>query len=83
MGRARSRDFFDVAALLDRFGPDRLLGLAATKDAGFSVETFLDALRAIGRLTLADWAEDGISEQDAQRLRNVFNAWRAQLGSSG
>jgi hypothetical protein len=82
-GRARPRDFFDVAALLDRFGPDRLLDLAATKDAGFSVETFLDALRAIGRLTQADWAEDGISEQDAQRLRNVFDSWRAQLGSSG
>ena len=82
-GRARPRDFFDVAALLDRFGPDRLLELAATKDAGFSVDTFLDALRATARLTLADWAEDGISEQDAHRLRSVFDTWRAQLGSSG
>lgn len=27
-GRARPRDFFDVAALLDRYGPERLLELA-------------------------------------------------------
>lgn len=80
-GRARPRDFFDVAALLDRYGPDRLLDLAATKDAGFTIETFLDALRAIARLTAADWAEDGISPQDADRLRNVFDTWYAQLTS--
>jgi hypothetical protein len=82
-GRARPRDFFDVAALLEQFGSDRLLELAAAKDAGFTVETFLDALRAIARLALADWAEDGISGEDAQRLRTVFDAWRARLGSSG
>ena len=80
-GRARPRDFFDVAALLDRFGADRLLELAVTKDAGFTVETFLDALRAIARLTAADWAEDGISQPDAQRLRTVFDVWRAELAS--
>lgn len=80
-GRARPRDFFDVAALLDRFGADRLLDLAASKDAGFSVETFLNALRAIARLALADWAEDGIGEEDARRLRIVFDAWHAMLAS--
>lgn len=82
-GRARPRDYFDVAALLDRCGPDRLLDLAATKDAGFTIETFQIALRAIVRLTPADWAEDGISPQDADRLRDIFNRWHARLASSG
>lgn len=43
--RARPRDFLDVAALLDRYGPVRLLELAATKDSGFAVDTFLGAAR--------------------------------------
>jgi hypothetical protein len=78
-GRARPRDFYDVAALRDRYGSGRLLELAATKDTGFTIETFLDALRAIARLTPADWAEDGISQQDVQRLVTVFERWCADL----
>ena len=35
-GRARPRDFFDVAALIDRYGYERLLGLAEAKDSGFT-----------------------------------------------
>jgi hypothetical protein len=67
-GRARPRDFFDVAALIDRYGDERLLELAEAKDSGFTHETFIDALRAISRLGNADWAEDGINNDDAQRL---------------
>lgn len=78
-GRARPRDFFDVAALIDRYGHDRLLELAGAKDSGFTHETFIDALRAIARLSNADWAEDGISGDDAQRLHTDFDAWRNQL----
>jgi hypothetical protein len=79
--RARPRDFYDVAALHDRYGPDRLLELAATKDTGFTIDTFLDALRAISRLTPADWTEDGINPHDADRLRDTFTTWRNQLAS--
>lgn len=79
--RLLSRDFYDVAALRDRYGPGRLLELAAAKDTGFTIATFLDALRAIARLTPTDWTEDGISQQDAQRLRAVFDTWRADLES--
>lgn len=78
-GRARPRDFFDVAALIDLYGHERLLGLAKAKDSGFTHETFIDALRAIARLGDADWAEDGISNDDAQRLRRTFDAWRNRL----
>jgi hypothetical protein len=78
-GRARPRDFFDVAALTDRYGHKRLLELAEAKDSGFTRETFIDALRAIARLGDADWAEDGINTDDAQRLGTKFDAWRKQL----
>lgn len=78
-GRARPRDFFDVAALIDCYGHDRLLELAGAKDSGFTLETFIDALRAIARLSSADWAEDGINSDDAQRLRIDFHTWRSQL----
>ncbi len=78
-GRARPRDFFDVAALIDCYGHERLLRLAEAKDRGFTRETFIDALRAINRLSDADWAEDGIRTDDAQRLRTTFDVWRDQL----
>jgi hypothetical protein len=79
VGRARPRDFFDVAALIDRHGHKRLLELAEAKDGGFTHETFIDALRAIARLSNADWTEDGINSDDAKRLRATFDAWRNQL----
>jgi Nucleotidyl transferase AbiEii toxin, Type IV TA system len=78
-GRARPRDFYDVAALLDRYGAERLLDLAAVKDSGFTLDTFADALRAISRLRSADWAEDGIVELDVSRLVTLFADWRDQL----
>jgi predicted nucleotidyltransferase component of viral defense system len=78
-GRARPRDFFDVAALIECYGHDRLLELAGAKDSGCTHETFIDTLRAIARLSNADWAKDGISNDDAQRLRMNFNARRNQL----
>jgi nucleotidyltransferase AbiEii toxin of type IV toxin-antitoxin system len=82
-GRARPRDFYDVAALLDRYGRDRLLELAVAKDSGFTLGTFIDALRAIHRLGLAEWAEDGIPGGDATRLRTLFDNWRAHLTCAG
>jgi hypothetical protein len=80
--RARPRDFLDVHALLAHYGPDRLLELAAAKDRGFSIATFLDALRAMARLGRADWAEDGIDPDTAHRLTTAFTAWRDQLAGT-
>jgi hypothetical protein len=77
--RARPRDFFDVAALLDRYGPDHLLELAAAKDQGFTPETFVDALRAIARLSATDWAEDGVSADVVDGLYSTFERWRHNL----
>lgn len=80
-GRARPRDFYDVHALMQHYTRDGLLRLAATKDAGFTTVTFLDALNAIKRLTDADWAEDGIRPDDVPNLQGVFAEWRARLAT--
>jgi len=77
--RARPRDYFDVNALLECYGPDRLLELTAAKDSGFTPATFIDSLRAITRLSPEDWAEDGIPVNDVKYLRSRFDAWREQL----
>ena len=81
-GRARPRDFFDVHALLQIYGPSRLLELAAEKDAGFTADTFLDALNAIKRLTPQDWAEDGIDANVIDDLRSTFAGWRRSLATT-
>lgn len=80
-GRARPRDFYDVHALMRHYTPDSLLQLAVAKDAGFTIETFLDALNAIKRLTEADWDEDGISADAVPQLTSLFAEWRAALAS--
>ena len=80
-GRARPRDFYDVHALMRHYRQDTLLHLAATKDAGFTIETFLDALNAIKRLTDADWAEDGISTDAIPQLTSFFTEWHTSLAS--
>jgi hypothetical protein len=82
-GRARPRDFYDVHALMRHYTQDTLLHLAAAKDAGFTIETFLDALNAIKRLTDADWAEDGISADAIPQLTSLYAEWHTSLASDG
>jgi hypothetical protein len=41
--------------------------------------TFVDALRAIDRLTPSDWEEDGVDVADVGRVRQLFDDWRSQL----
>ncbi len=77
--RARPRDFVDVAALARRFGTQRLMSLAAEKDSGFTPETYLDALGAMGRLSSTDWAGDGVSPEVAADTRELFTRWRDWL----
>jgi nucleotidyltransferase AbiEii toxin of type IV toxin-antitoxin system len=81
-GRARPRDFYDVHSLMRHYTREGLLRLAASKDIGFSTETFLDALSAIKRLTDADWAEDGIDADSVPHLKIFFAEWRAGLASN-
>lgn len=80
-GRARPRDFYDVRALMNHYNRDQLLNLAASKDAGFTSATFLDALNAINRLTSDDWAEDGIDSAAVNGLLSTFKQWAGELST--
>ncbi len=74
--RAEARDFVDVRALAGRFGWDRLLALAAEKDAGFDLSYFVDALRAFDRLPPAEFPLDG---DEYGELREEVHVWRELL----
>lgn len=57
----------------------RLLGLAAEKDRGFTLETFIEALRSIRRLRPVDWADAGIDEERSRAINTAVDEWRIEL----
>jgi hypothetical protein len=77
-GRAAARDYQDVAALRRHFSWTVLLELASEKDAGFSVERFLDAIAAFDRLDAVDF---DTSRAGYERLRIEVAAWPQQIRS--
>lgn len=77
--RAEPRDFVDVVALREKYGGRRLLELAAEKDHGFTVPTFIDALRAIRRITLQRWEAAGVSAEQAARIEHTVEYWLTEL----
>lgn len=81
-GRAEPRDFLDVITLRDHFGGTRLLELAAEKDRGFTLPTFLEALNSIKRISPQRWAAAGISENHAGVIHAAVEEWRIELEPS-
>jgi hypothetical protein len=77
-GRAAARDYQDVAALRRHFSWTVLLELASEKDAGFSVERFLDAIAAFDRLDADDF---DLSRAGYEQLRSEVAAWPQQIRS--
>ncbi len=63
-GRVEPRDFVDLAAVVDRYGLDRLFELAADKDRGFNPGVF-----ALGQPLRPD-SERGVSSRQ-QRVRRA------------
>lgn len=78
-GRAEPRDFVDVMALRELYGGGRLLELAAEKDRGFTVSTFIDALRSIRRFSDVDWEAAGVSAARAGEIGRAAEEWRVEL----
>lgn len=78
-GRAEPRDYLDVIALRERYGGPRLLELAAEKDRGFTLETFIKALRSIRRLRAVDWADAGIDKKRVNAINASVEEWRIEL----
>jgi hypothetical protein len=77
-GRAAARDYQDVATLRRHFSWTVLLELASEKDAGFSVERFLDAIAAFDRLDADDF---DLSRAAYEQLRNEVATWPQQIRS--
>lgn len=82
-GRGEPRDYVDVVALLGLYDGTTLLGLAGAKDRAFTKETFVESLRAVSRLGVADWADAGIDEARAGRVTETILRWRVQLVGDG
>lgn len=72
-GRAEARDFVDLMAVVERYGFDRVLDLAAEKDRGFDAGVFAEMLTRIDRLPRAAFPLD-----DAQfvTLQTAVSQWR-------
>ena len=78
-GRAEPRDFVDVVALRDVYGGPRLLELAAEKDRGFTIGTFIEALRARRRISTQRWQAAGISAARVEEIERAAESWCAEL----
>jgi hypothetical protein len=77
--RAQARDFVDVAALVERFGLDRLCDLAKEKDAGFSRPVLRDMLGGFDRFNQTDF---GLDDTAYVQLSRQVRRWRAVLSPS-
>jgi hypothetical protein len=77
--RAQARDFIDVAALVERFGLNRLCSLAKEKDAGFSRTVLRDMLGGFNRFDQTDF---GLDDTTYAELAHQVRQWRATLSMS-
>jgi hypothetical protein len=74
--RAEARDFADVYTLATRYGPARLLELAAAADAGFDVDVFADMLESLARFADEEIPAPG---GDVTAIRAFAADWAASL----
>ncbi|WP_419996949.1 nucleotidyl transferase AbiEii/AbiGii toxin family protein [Streptomyces boninensis] len=78
--RAELRDAIDVDGLLRAgYSKERLLGLAAERDAGFDLRMFADSLGAIRRFGDERYAAYGIDAGGAAAIRQRCEEWRCEL----
>lgn len=74
--RAQARDFVDVAALVERFGLERLCELAKEKDPGFSRPVLRDMLGGFDRFDQTDF---GLDDAAYAQLARQVRQWHATL----
>ena len=73
--RAEERDVIDVAAALEHYSADQLIGLARQLEPGLEDEDFADAGRRLDRLSDAVFRRYGLGPDDVARLRERFATW--------
>ena len=75
VSRVEPRDYVDVAAALDHYTVDQLIGLARQRDSGLEDRDFTDAGRQLDRLPDGLFARYGLGPADVARLRERFAGW--------
>jgi hypothetical protein len=75
----RHADFVDVAALVARFGLERLCDLATEKDSGFSWSVLVDMLGSFRRFAPDELALSAHAYDD---LAQSVEAWRNELATA-
>jgi hypothetical protein len=75
VGRARERDYIDVAAVLDRYSPGELLELARGVDGGIEDDDAPLVGRRLDRLPDEAFYPYRLDAADVARLRDRFAVW--------
>lgn len=75
VGRARERDYVDIAAFLDRYGPAELLEIARQVDPGLEDEDVPMVGRRLDRLPDEAFFPYQLSRVDVEELRRRFATW--------
>lgn len=75
VGRARERDYVDVAAVLDRYTPAELLAMARRVDPGLEDEDIPVVGRRLDRLPDEAFIPYQLNRSDVARVRQRFAVW--------
>jgi hypothetical protein len=75
VSRVEPRDYVDIAAALDHYSIDQLIGLARQRDSGLEDRDFTDAGRQLDRLPDGLFARYGLAPADVAALRKRFADW--------
>jgi Nucleotidyl transferase AbiEii toxin, Type IV TA system len=78
-GRAYSRDYADTAALLGRWTPAELIGLARRLDPGLEDRDFAEAGQRLDQMPDEAFTPLGLSPDDVTVLRERFAGWPRTL----
>jgi hypothetical protein len=79
--RAVPRDFWDVAAFLERYSVDQLIGFAKRLDPGLTDQDFADAARRLDQVEDGWFASLRLSPRNVAMLRERFAAWPRPAGT--
>lgn len=81
--RAYERDYSDVAAALEHYSVDELLGFARRLDPGLTDADFADAGQRLDRLSDRRFAAAGIGAEDVARIRGRLAEWPREAAHPG
>jgi hypothetical protein len=73
--RAYERDYADVAAAMDRYSVDELIGFARRLDPGLSAADFADAGQRLDQMSDRRFTAAGVSLEDVATVRDRLAGW--------